>query len=157
PVLARVAERLASVWEPVAANATPKVASAAVVVAGSLPMIAAPSPPAPVHRQTTPHHAMSVVQPIAHAAHHTPAPPVSAARTTPQHHRAARAVAGTIVSAATTIALRQDCQDGTIDGHFSPLALKAAIGRAGEGGEYSDCRQALYQAMWRNPGAPQTP
>src|SRR3954469_17952549 len=35
PLLGRVAERLGSLWEPVAASATPKVACAAVVVAGS--------------------------------------------------------------------------------------------------------------------------
>src|SRR6195952_1968705 len=40
PLLTRFADRVAAVWEPVAASATPKVACAAVVAVGSLPIVA---------------------------------------------------------------------------------------------------------------------
>ena len=45
PLFSRVAERIAALWEPVAATATPKVACIAVVVAGTIPVVS-PSTPA---------------------------------------------------------------------------------------------------------------
>src|SRR3954464_12641556 len=47
PLFSRVAERIATLWEPVAAGATPKVACVAVVVAGAAVPAMSPSTPAP--------------------------------------------------------------------------------------------------------------
>src|SRR3954452_4054027 len=44
PLLGRLAERVGTLWEPLAASATPKVACAAVVVAGSLPVVTGKTP-----------------------------------------------------------------------------------------------------------------
>jgi RNA polymerase sigma factor (sigma-70 family) len=59
PLLARLSERLATLWEPVAASAAPKVACVAVVVAGAIPAASptasAPKAPSPaVHHHTAP-------------------------------------------------------------------------------------------------------
>jgi RNA polymerase sigma factor (sigma-70 family) len=156
PILDRLLERAAAFWEPVAASATPKVACAAVVVAGSLPMIAAPSAPPPVHRQTAERPAVSAVRPIAPAAaHQTPAAPsvpARAARSTSATHTVAQHHAS--VDAATMVALRQDCGDGTIDGQYSQTAMVSALQRSSQGsGEYADCRQALLGASLRGPHA----
>jgi RNA polymerase sigma factor (sigma-70 family) len=140
PLLGRLLERASSLWEPVAATATPKVACAAVVVAGSLPMIAGPTAPAPVERQTAQRPAATVI----HAQATKPTPPSTGAPGTDRH-----AVA---LAAATTIGLRADCGDGTIDGHYTRSVLMSALNHADQGAEYGDCRQALLQASLRTPG-----
>jgi RNA polymerase sigma factor (sigma-70 family) len=138
PLLGRLLERATTAWEPVAAGATPKVACAAAVVAGSLPMIAGPAtPPAPARGQTA--------QARAAAA---PGRQVGGHRTPMTSSGAA---VRRVVSLATTVALRQDCADGKIDGTYSPTALLDAFAHAGQGAEYGDCRQALIQASWRLP------
>jgi RNA polymerase sigma factor (sigma-70 family) len=146
PLLGRLLERATSVWEPVAASATPKVACAAAVVAGSLPMIAGPAatttrPPAPVPSQTAQVRAAAAPAPHQTGGPGTPAKPSGAV---------ARRAAG-LAATATTVALHEDCADGKIDGAYSETALLGALGHAGQGAEYGDCRQALMQASWRLP------
>jgi RNA polymerase sigma factor (sigma-70 family) len=94
PVFSRLAERLAALWEPVAATATPKVACVAVVVAGSIPMVS-PTTPAPA-----PHRA---------AQHHTS----HSAKKAPPAQGAAPAAA-----AATAPTAQQACTDGAIAGEY---------------------------------------
>ncbi|MCW3021120.1 MAG: sigma-70 family polymerase sigma factor [Conexibacter sp.] len=145
PLLGRLVERATSVWEPVAAGATPKVACAAAVVAGSLPMIAGPAtttpPPAPVPSQTAQVRSAAPSTPRQTGGPGTPAQAVGAVA------RRAASLAAT----ATTVALHEDCADGKIDGAYSKTALFQALGHAGQGAEYGDCRQALMQASWRLP------
>src|SRR3954449_1278220 len=111
PLLGRVAERLGSLWEPVAASATPKVACAAVVVAGSLPVMAGKTP-VPIN-----HHAPARAAVTAQAPAPTPATTASsrAAAIKPLAVKAAGAPAAVTIPAA----LRTDCADGTISGHYS--------------------------------------
>jgi RNA polymerase sigma factor (sigma-70 family) len=126
PLLSRVAERIAALWEPVAANATPKVACVAVVVAGAIPVVSptTPAPPsAPVAPQTA--------APVVHASVQKPA-------------GARRPVAET--TSAVQARLHSDCADGTIDGAFTQAALRNALGRSDTGAEYGDCHRALLQA-----------
>ena len=122
PLLSRVAERIATLWEPVAAGATPKVACVAVVVAGAIPVVS-PSAPAPT--------APKAAAPVAHAAVAKPA-------------GTQRPVAET--TSGVQARLRSDCADGTIDGGFTQAALRNALGRSDAGAEYGDCHRALLQA-----------
>jgi RNA polymerase sigma factor (sigma-70 family) len=126
PVLSRVAERIAALWEPVAATATPKVACVAVVVAGAIPAVS-PSTPAP-----------APATPKADAT----APVVQASVQRPAH--AQRPAAET--TAALQARLRADCADGTIDGGFTRAALLGALSRSDDGTEYGNCHRALLQA-----------
>src|SRR4051812_20742201 len=139
PLLGRVAERLGSLWEPVAASATPKVACAAMVVAGSLPVMAGKTP-VPIN-----HHAPARAAVTAQAPARTPATTASsrAAAIKPPAVKAAGAPAAVTIPAA----LRTDCADGTISGHYSGAILRAALEKSATGGsEYGGCRQALLQA-----------
>src|SRR4051812_13839052 len=68
PLLQRLAERVTSLWEPVAATATPKVACAAVVVAGALPVVSGTT------HQAAPAHRAPVAAHAARPAAGTPAP-----------------------------------------------------------------------------------
>jgi RNA polymerase sigma factor (sigma-70 family) len=138
PLLGRLLERATSVWEPVAATATPKVACAAVVIAGSLPMIAGPGAPAAVERQTA----------------QRPAAAKTDARMTPRSApRTIRAKAAT-VPANSGPELRADCADGAVDGHYAHSVLLSALTHSDQGAEYGDCHQALVQASWsRTDGA----
>jgi RNA polymerase sigma factor (sigma-70 family) len=136
PLLGRLAERATSLWEPVAASATPKVACAAAVVAGSLPMLAAPTKPVEHHP--------TAQRPATAAAVHRTAPQARAAVTP----KVARATQHAAVAAATTMALKQDCGDGTVDGAYPHGVILSAIGRSDQGAEYGDCHQALLQAAW---------
>jgi RNA polymerase sigma factor (sigma-70 family) len=144
PLLGRLLERATSLWEPVAATATPKVACAAVVVAGALPMIAGPAEKAPVQRQTAQRPA--AVQ-VAHA--RAAAAPASPTGTPAQP--AAPAGAG---AADTAQALREDCDDGAIDGAYAPTVLTGALEESDQGAEYGDCRQALAMASLGNRRTP---
>ena len=149
PLLGRLLERATSAWEPVAAGATPKVACAAAVVAGSLPMIAGPATtpapptraPAPPPGQTAQVRGAAAPAPRQTGGPGTPAKPSGAV---------ARRVAS-LAATATTVALHDDCADGKIDGTYSTAVLLQALGHAGQGAEYGDCRQALVQASWRLP------
>jgi RNA polymerase sigma factor (sigma-70 family) len=156
PLLSRLVERVGTLWEPVAASATPKVACAAVVVAGSLPMMSgkteAPAVPqkdagagAAVARRAAPASAP------ARAA--TPKVTRSAAARPPVAQKSAGAPA-TMTTTATASAIptgvREDCADGTIDERWPTSVLLAAIARSGsDASEYSSCRQALLQASWQ--------
>jgi RNA polymerase sigma factor (sigma-70 family) len=147
PLLSRFGDRIAALWEPVAATATPKVACAAVVLAGAVPTISsqvtAPSSAVPKAQQEQTASAAGATPPTGHR-------PVSAAATA----TAARSVAATAATvkpkadaaAALPSALREDCSDGTIDGAYGRSALTAAYAGA-EAGEYTDCKRALAQAI----------
>src|SRR4051812_1381526 len=67
PLLGRLAERVGTLWEPVAASATPKVACAAVVVAGSLPVMSGRTP-APTPHPSHARPAVTAVAPVRSAA-----------------------------------------------------------------------------------------
>jgi RNA polymerase sigma factor (sigma-70 family) len=120
PLLGRVFERAATVWEPLAASATPKVACAAVVVAGSLPMMSGPPTPAQVDPQ-----------------HRGPA--VTA--TAPHPARTADRSAAVIATQ-----LKTDCADGAIDGSYPSAAVIGALRASDDSQEYGGCKQALTQA-----------
>jgi RNA polymerase sigma factor (sigma-70 family) len=142
PLLGRVAERIGTLWEPVAASATPKVACAAVVVASSLPVMSGKTP-APVHH---PSHATAAVTAVAPA--HAAAASADAAPKPPPAKASTDAPAA---DHATKIpaSLRADCTDGTIDGAYPGDVLRAALERSSNGGsEYGGCRQALLTASW---------
>jgi RNA polymerase sigma factor (sigma-70 family) len=139
PVAGRLLERITAFWEPVAATATPKVACAAAVLAGSLPMVAAPAK-APVERAAAP-----AIPPAAHVAAAAAAPATKAAAPSQRADRHAVALA-----AANAKALRQDCYDGAIDGHYPSGLLMNALRHTDSGAEYGDCRQALLQASWKH-------
>jgi RNA polymerase sigma factor (sigma-70 family) len=154
PLLGRLAERIGTFWEPVAASATPKVACAAVVVAGSLPMVSGKTvaPPTP-QKDPAPVTAQIVARAPARAA---PTPTRAgtsagglAATTTPPPSKTSGAPAhATPVDLPS--GLRDDCADGTIDQHWSQPILHRAIAQSSSGaGEYSTCRQALLQANWQ--------
>lgn len=148
PLLSRVAERAATIWEPLAASATPKVACAAVVVAGSLPMVSGkthvdqprPEPPASAVTAT--------------AARTAPAATANARRPDPAYggqndeHRKREAKARTSGAAFAT-QLKDDCADGAIDGAYPPAAVVGALRAAQDGQEYGGCKQALTQASLR--------
>jgi RNA polymerase sigma factor (sigma-70 family) len=135
PLLGRVAERIATLWEPVAASATPKVACAAVVVAGSLPMVSGKTEAPPVP-QSDPSPAVASIA--------AAKPPATKLPT------AAKAAGAPAASTQLPTELRADCADGTIDHHFPSSVLRAAIARSSSGGgEYGSCRQALLQASWQ--------
>ncbi|HWH92247.1 MAG TPA: sigma-70 family RNA polymerase sigma factor [Baekduia sp.] len=144
PLLGRLAERIGTLWEPVAACATPKVACAAVVVAGSLPVMSgktpapvrAPSPTKPIAAAVTPAH-RAATEAGADAAE-PKAPPAEAANDAPADH-----------AAEIPAALREDCDDGTIDGTYPGSVLLGALERSSNAGsEYGGCRQALLTASW---------
>src|SRR4051794_26613907 len=141
PLLGRLAERVGTLWEPVAASATPKVACAAVVVAGSLPVMSGRTPAPTPH----PSHARPAVTAVA---------PVRSAAGAQRPHAPAAKAAGAhdpTAASATTIpgSLRQDCADGTIDGHYPGSVLRAALETPPNGGaEYGGCRQALLTVSW---------
>jgi RNA polymerase sigma factor (sigma-70 family) len=149
PLLSRLVERVGTLWEPVAASATPKVACAAVVVAGSLPMVSGKTAVAPVPQKDA----------GAEAAVAQAAPAPKTARATPHVTRPASAArppaAQKVAGAPATVSviptgLREDCVDGTIDERWPSSVLRAAIARSGSGdGEYGSCRQALLQASWQ--------
>lgn len=145
PLLSRLVERVGTLWEPVAASATPKVACAAVVVAGSLPMVSGKtvSPTTP----TTPPATAAVVHqaptrtltPSASAAGSDKPAGAPAAKTTPAH----------TTPAVTQIpdGLRTDCADGAIDQHWPKAVLRAALARSSSwSGEYGSCHDALAGA-----------
>ncbi|HET6509663.1 MAG TPA: sigma-70 family RNA polymerase sigma factor [Baekduia sp.] len=149
PLLGRLVERVSTLWEPVAASATPKVACAAVVVAGSLPVVSggtAATPHAPKSAKTPAATAAVVHRATATAAAPTTPPP---AKTTESSAPAKAPVAHDAAPVTIPDGLRQDCADGTIDQHWSQAVLRAAIARSGSWtGEYGSCRQALLQASW---------
>jgi RNA polymerase sigma factor (sigma-70 family) len=58
-LLGRLADRVATIWEPVSATAAPKVACVAVVLAGSVPVVA------PSVNPVAPHHAAKTPKPTA--------------------------------------------------------------------------------------------
>jgi RNA polymerase sigma factor (sigma-70 family) len=139
PLLTRLAERLGTLWEPVAASATPKVACAAVLAVGSLPMVSAkvvPDQPAP---------AKTVPQQVAQAA---PAKTPTAAAPATRRAAAKTPKATSALTPAVATELKQDCADGTVDHAYSHAAIKTALGASGDGDEYGSCKQALYQASW---------
>jgi RNA polymerase sigma factor (sigma-70 family) len=126
PLFSRIAERVAALWEPVAATATPKVACVAVVVAASIPAVS-PSTPAPAPKPQ----AATAVPVVLHEKLQEPT-------------QAQRTAAET--ASAVQARLHADCGDGTIDGAFPQRVLRAALGRSDAGGEYGDCHRALLQA-----------
>jgi RNA polymerase sigma factor (sigma-70 family) len=148
PLLGRLVERASSVWEPLAASATPKVACAAVVVAGSLPMMSGPPTPAQLDQPHPRHRAPAITAtakpvhtvgtPIAHSAEAVRAhAPGGAARPTADPSRSGAAIA---------TELKADCADGAIDGSYPSAAVVGALRAADDGQEYGGCRQALTQA-----------
>ena len=151
PLLSRIVERATSIWEPLAASATPKVACAAVVVARSLPMVsgkATVDQPHPQHR--TP--AVTAV-----AARSAPTATANARRPDPAYggqndeHRRARGRA-TAPAPPSPPALKDDCADGAIDGSYPSEAVVGALRAAQDGQEYGGCKQALTQASLRVGG-----
>jgi RNA polymerase sigma factor (sigma-70 family) len=140
PLVARFGERLTSMWEPVAASATPKVACAAVVAVGSLPVVAGKTP-----------------VPINH--HHAPRPAAVTAQATTtdaalQVPPAKKATTNHAVASFTRLPadLKADCGDGHIDHTYAPGVITRALGLAGNGGgEYGNCQAALAQAALQHP------
>jgi RNA polymerase sigma factor (sigma-70 family) len=128
PLFSRVAERVGAFWEPVAATATPKVTCVAVVVAGALPTFSGTTPAPP---------------PAA-------AKPVAAAAMQQVSHVTRRAT----IAPAAMPDLQADCVDGTLDATYTHAQLVNALARLGQDAhEYSDCHQAIVQAMTaRSPG-----
>jgi RNA polymerase sigma factor (sigma-70 family) len=143
PLFGRVADRVAAVWEPVAASATPKVACAAVVAVGSLPIVAGKTPVPINHHHATPRAAVAPAAAQAAAI----APPKAKAAGAPGVRQTTNHATATIIPAA----LAQDCQNGTIDGHYPAGVLRAALESSANGGvEYGGCHQALLQASLQN-------
>jgi RNA polymerase sigma factor (sigma-70 family) len=152
PLLGRIVERASSIWEPLAAGATPKVACAAVVVAGSLPMVSGKAQldqPHPQHRAP----AVTAVTP-------RPAPTDAADARRPDpaygglddEHRKREADRSAPATATIATELKADCADGAIDGSYPSAAVVGAL-RASDGGqEYGGCKQALTQASLRVGG-----
>jgi RNA polymerase sigma factor (sigma-70 family) len=152
PLLSRIVERAASIWEPLAAGATPKVACAAVVVAGSLPMVSGKTQvDRPQHRKPT----VTAIAPPRDAS--TLAP--NARRPDPAYgglgdeHRklapdggARRTAKPGSSSAAIATQLKDDCADGAIDSSYPSAAVVGALRAAQDGQEYGGCKQALTQA-----------
>jgi len=151
PLFGRVAERVATLWEPVAASASPKVACAAVVAVGSLPVVAGKTP-VPINHHHAPAHQVTAAA--------TPAPAaVDAAIHAPPAKAATGGSAPTTPAKTTNhdtatvipTALRADCANGTIDGHYSAAILRTALEKSSNGGaEYGSCHQALVQASLQN-------
>jgi RNA polymerase sigma factor (sigma-70 family) len=143
PLLSRIVERASSVWEPLAASATPKVACAAVVVAGSLPMV---SGKAQLDRPEPQHRAPAVT---ATAPRSGPTGAANARHLDPAYgglndeHRKKD-----VDRSAATVAteLQDDCADGAIDGSYPSAAVVGALRAADDGQEYGGCKQALTQA-----------
>ncbi len=149
PLLGRAVERASSIWEPLAASATPKVACAAVVVAGSLPMVSDPAPrdqPQPQHQRpavtatTPPPKAKAAGAPIVNTTETTDASPRRRITETPTDHRSTAAIA---------TELKADCADGAIDGSYPSAAVVGALRASDDGDEYGGCKQALTQASLR--------
>jgi RNA polymerase sigma factor (sigma-70 family) len=141
PLLGRLMERAASIWEPVAASATPKVACAAVVVAGSIPVVGAQTSSAPPHHPARQAAAVTAPAPATAASASTPTAPPA---------KATGAPAGTTDHDVKIPAgVHEDCADGTIDHTWSPAVIRAALEKSANGGsEYGGCRQALLTASW---------
>jgi RNA polymerase sigma factor (sigma-70 family) len=151
PLLGRLVERASSVWEPLAASATPKVACAAVVVAGSLPMVSGKTqldPPQPAHgapavTATAPAAKDAAGTPIAHSPKATGNGGEQASRPPAETNRP---------DAALATELKTDCADGAIDGSYPSAAVVGALRAADDGQEYGGCKQALTQASLRVGG-----
>jgi RNA polymerase sigma factor (sigma-70 family) len=173
PLLQRLAERVGTLWEPVAATATPKVACAAVVVAGSLPILApatgvtghraaepataTTSVRAAVPKETAPVSASSPSASAAQARSPQPLPrrPVSITPSGATGSTGQTADTGAVTAPASAVpdaALHADCADGVLDGNYTRTMLQQALtgtdGRSAT--EYSDCAQALQQALLRD-------
>lgn len=155
PLLSRLVERASTLWEPLAASATPKVACAAVVVAGSLPMVSGKTP----IDQPQPQHGPPAVSAIATA------PPAKSDASTPIAHGAKAMGAGSggqkaghaptepsSSDAALATELKADCADGAIDGSYPSAAVIGALRASDDGQEYGGCKQALTQASLRVGG-----
>jgi RNA polymerase sigma factor (sigma-70 family) len=142
PLLGRLMERAASLWEPVAASATPKVACAAVVVAGSIPVVGTQTASTPHHPATPPAKAAVVAA--------APKQAVSARAATPPPAKAEGAPsAGADHATKIPSGLHTDCADGTIDQTWPQSVIRAALEKSATGGsEYGGCRQALLTASW---------
>jgi RNA polymerase sigma factor (sigma-70 family) len=147
PLLGRIVERASSIWEPLAAGATPKVACAAVVVAGSLPMVSGKAQldqPHPQHRAP----AVTAVAPRS-----APTATANARRPDPayggQNDEHRKREAGHHSGAAIATALKDDCADGAIDGSYPSAAVVGALRASDDGQEYGGCKQALTQASLR--------
>jgi RNA polymerase sigma factor (sigma-70 family) len=147
PLLSRIVERATSIWEPLAASATPKVACAAVVVAGSLPMMSGPPTPAQVDQPRPAHRAPAVT---AAASHTAPTVTANARRPDPayggQNDEHRKRAADHQSGAAVATQLKDDCADGAIDGSYPQDAVVGALRAAQDGEEYGGCKQALTQA-----------
>jgi RNA polymerase sigma factor (sigma-70 family) len=137
PLLQRAADRIAALFEPVAASAAPKVACiAAVAAAGALPVVSGTTP--------------APRDPAAPKAHRAAASPPTANVAGPRATMARTATTAPAAAAhdAASSGLRADCADGRLDGTYRQGQLAAALGRADTGGhEYHDCRSALTQAL----------
>jgi RNA polymerase sigma factor (sigma-70 family) len=144
PLLSRIVERAATIWEPLAAGATPKVACAAVVVAGSLPMVSGKTQvdqPQPQHR--TP--AVTATAPPAAGKAGAPIAQSTKAAGAPSSAKRLAAVPRNSAAAVAT-QLKDDCADGAIDSSYPPAAVIGALRAAQDGQEYGGCKQALTQA-----------
>jgi RNA polymerase sigma factor (sigma-70 family) len=148
PLLSRIVERASSVWEPLAAGATPKVACAAVVVAGSLPMVSGKAqldPPQRRHRAPAvtatamPAAAGKASAPSAHSAK-------AAGDTAPGSGATRPSAEPSSSDADIATELQADCADGAIDGSYPSAAVIGALRAAADGEEYGGCKQALTQA-----------
>jgi RNA polymerase sigma factor (sigma-70 family) len=149
PLLSRIVERAATVWEPLAASATPKVACAAVVVAGSLPMVSGKTqvdPPQPEPR--TP--AVTATAPRSAPTTANARRPDPAYGGLDDEHRKRDASRSNAAVVATQ--LKDDCADGAIDGSYPTEAVVGALRGAQDGQEYGGCKQALTQASLRVGG-----
>jgi RNA polymerase sigma factor (sigma-70 family) len=146
PLLSRIVERATSIWEPLAASATPKVACAAVVVAGSLPMVSGktqvdrpqPQSQTPAVSATATPAAGKASAPIAHSAK-AAGVPGGTERSTGKPHSSDTAI-------AIATQLKDDCADGAIDSSYPSPAVIGALRAAQDGQEYGGCKQALTQA-----------
>lgn len=154
PLVARFGERVASLWEPVAASATPKVACAAVLAVGSLPVVAGKTP-VPIN-----HHHAPAQQQQAAAAQSTTQPQARTAAASleaPASKAADDSAPKTTNHAAATFTklpagLKADCADGHIDQHWPAATIDRALGIAANGGgEYGGCHAALAQAALQRP------
>jgi RNA polymerase sigma factor (sigma-70 family) len=151
PLVARIGERVASMWEPVAASATPKVACAAVVAVGSLPVVAGKTPVPINHHHKAPTTSTQAAAPTTSTQATAPAPKTTNASLL------AKPPARTTNHAAATFTklpagLKADCADGHIDHTYAPAVITRALGLSGNGGgEYGSCQAALAQAALQHP------
>jgi RNA polymerase sigma factor (sigma-70 family) len=153
PLLGRLVERASSVWEPLAAGATPKVACAAVLVAGSLPMVSGKTPvdqhrpqhpaPAATALATAPAATSAAGTPVAHSAK---APGAGAGSREGTRHPPTEPSSS---DAALATDLKADCADGAIDDSYPWAAVVGALRASDDGQEYGGCKQALTQASLR--------